>query len=307
MRILVVGGAGFIGLDVSLYLAKRGFQVSIIDINRPSENILDKYNIRFEQIDMTSENVIEFIRNTDVIIHSAWDFSEDVKKSFTVNVLGTINLLEKAVNFNVKQFIFLSSAVVYGKPVNIPIKENDPLLVEESRALLHAITKLAVEKTLYYYYKEKNLPYTIFRIWWAYNDSRAPGRSFREVIKKILNNEMIEVPKDAGGSAVHNEDIARVIEYSIDNKEAFGEIFNIASFSFTWEEVFQECIKISGSTSKIVLVDEKEFKGSPFFMGRWFLDTRKIKERLKFKSDEENAKARFYGAVQKMLKEFSYR
>lgn len=301
MKVTVIGGSGFLGLDISLYLAKKGHRVTVVDLNLPQEISFESKNLAFEKIDMSSDEVEKPLRDSDYIIHAAWDFTDDPMKSFKVNVLGTLNVLEKAIRYNIKHVIFLSSTVVYGRPLNVPIKEIDPLVVEESRAILHAITKLSVEKLLFFYFKERKLPFTIFRIWWAYNDERAPGRSFREILKKIAIGENIVIPKNAGGSPVYNEDLAKAIELSLENKSAIGEVFNIASFNFSWDEVFQFAKNVAGSQSEIVVVDESDFRGPAFFSGTWYLSTEKISNAIGFYPDRERSRSKFFEVVKRMV------
>jgi len=112
--------------------------------------------------------VRSFVKEIEIIIHLAWSFSEDPVRSLGVDVKGTLNLLKESVEEEVKYFILASTAVVYGKPVHVPLIEDDPCLVEEARKPIYALSKFVCEKLGLIFFKERGLPTSIFRFWWAF-------------------------------------------------------------------------------------------------------------------------------------------
>lgn len=129
MKVLITGGAGFLGMHLANFLDKKGFQTTLLDINDydkkeyPRESQFITGDIR------NRDEVDRAVKGADIIIHAAaalplWK-KEDI---FEVNVGGTKNLLGAALKHKVKQFIYISSTAVYGIPKKHPVYEKDPLI-----------------------------------------------------------------------------------------------------------------------------------------------------------------------------------
>ncbi len=132
MRILITGGAGFLGLHLAKYYAKNvgtGRDLSLLDIAPFNKSEYPK-NCVFIQGDIRDKNLInQLIKSVDLVIHAAaalplWRPEE----IFDINVNGTKNLLEAASKNKIKRFVFISSTAVYGIPEKHPIFEDDPLI-----------------------------------------------------------------------------------------------------------------------------------------------------------------------------------
>jgi len=132
MRLLVTGGAGFIGSNIAILLVKKGHKVTIIDnlITGKKERlnkIIDK--IEFYEIDIRNKKDLEkIIFDFDGIIHQAaltsvTDSFKESQKYHDVNVMGTKNIFEIAQKEKIRT-VYASSASVYGDVKKIPIKEN---------------------------------------------------------------------------------------------------------------------------------------------------------------------------------------
>ncbi len=178
MKILVTGGAGFIGSNVVDAFIKQGHEVVIIDnmITGQKENINPKAT--FYKMDIRDEKVIEVFEKEkiDVVNHHAAQM--DVRKSVDNpiydaqnNILGTINLMQAAVKYNIKKFIFISTGgAVYGEQDYFPADEEHP-----TRPLSpYGITKLTGEKYLYFYAQTYGLKYVILRYANIYGPRQSP-------------------------------------------------------------------------------------------------------------------------------------
>ncbi len=159
MKILVTGGAGFIGSHLVDELVKEGHKVAVIDnLSTGKKENLNK-KAKFYKMDICSHRVFEVFKKEkpEIVFHYAAQI--DVRKSMEspaedarINILGTLNLLQ---NFCQKskvkgqrpKFIFASSVGVYGEPKKLPVKETHPL----NSIAPYPITKLAIEKYLNYY------------------------------------------------------------------------------------------------------------------------------------------------------------
>jgi UDP-glucose 4-epimerase len=166
-KILVTGGAGFIGSHVvDLFLAK-GYEVVVLD--DLSTGRISNLNpaARFYQIDIQSSEVREVFakERPDYVSHHA--AQADVRRSVTqplfdaeVNILGSINLLECAREFEVKHFVYISTGgAVYGEPERLPCTEEHPI----NPICQYGASKHTVEHYLYMYHVNYGLQYTVLR------------------------------------------------------------------------------------------------------------------------------------------------
>ncbi|MDI6767139.1 MAG: GDP-mannose 4,6-dehydratase [Bacteroidota bacterium] len=178
MKILITGGAGFIGSHVVDACIEAGHSVVIIDdlSTGDIENVNEKAT--FIQMDIRDETIDRLFdtHKFDVVIHHAAQM--DVRKSVedpsfdaSVNILGTINLLENCKKFGVKKFIFASTGgAIYGEQDYFPADEQHPV----SPLSPYGIAKLAVEKYLYYYNAVFGLLYICLRYANVYGPRQNP-------------------------------------------------------------------------------------------------------------------------------------
>ena len=167
MKILVTGGAGYIGSHTAVELLDAGYDVVIIDNLSNSKREVKDYiekitnkKVSFYEADVKDKDVLRKIfteHKIDAIIHFAGykAVGESVEKPlmyYRNNIDSTLSLLEVASEFNVKKIVFSSSATVYGKPKTLPIKEDFPL----STTNPYGTTKLIIEGILRDLYKSDN-------------------------------------------------------------------------------------------------------------------------------------------------------
>lgn len=165
-KVLVTGGAGFIGSYIADLLLEQGYEVIIIDnLSNGSIKNLDK-EVKFYQEDINSKETEVIIKNEkpDFLIHTAAQIN--VTKSIqnpvydaNINTLGTIRLLNYVKKYNIKKFIFSSSSAVYGKTEDTGIKENHPI----QPISFYGTSKYASELYIKLYNQLHKIPYTILR------------------------------------------------------------------------------------------------------------------------------------------------
>jgi len=196
MKILVTGGAGFIGSQIADALINNGHDVSIIDnLSTGNEkNINPKAS--FFKLDIGHPDVIKLFKKEkfDVVNHHAAQI--DVRKSVSdpifdanVNIIGTINLLQSSIKTGVKKFMFASTGgAVYGEQEYFPADENHPT----NPVSPYGITKLTIEKYLFFYWNEYRLNHTILRYANVYGPRQNPLGEAGVVsifTNKLLKNE----------------------------------------------------------------------------------------------------------------------
>ena len=94
----------------------------------------------------------------DVVINLAWSFSDDPVELLEKDLKGHVVLLDACVGAKVSRLFYASTAVVYGKPVRVPITEEAPCRVEEARKPFYAVAKLAAEKLALHTGKRRGFP-----------------------------------------------------------------------------------------------------------------------------------------------------
>lgn len=167
MKILITGGAGFIASHIADEYINLGHEVFVLDNLSTGfvENINPKATFINTDICDKSLNKLFEVHQFDVVNHHAAQM--DVRKSVAdptfdanTNIIGTINLLQNAVKTGVKKFIFSSTGgAVYGEQEYFPADEKHPT----SPLSPYGISKLAVEKYLFFYNKQYGLNYSILR------------------------------------------------------------------------------------------------------------------------------------------------
>jgi len=300
MKVAITGAAGSVGSYLTEYLMKKGNQLRLLD--KSVKTLREHRGVELVEGGVEDPTLVEpFVKGMEILIHLAWSFSEDPSQSLEIDVKGTLNLLKASVKYGVKHFILASTAVVYGKPVHIPVTEDDPCLVEDARKPVYALSKFVCEKLGLIFLKEQQLPISIFRFWWAFGQEIG-GKHLREMVRRALNGEKLEVPSKAGGSFLYLEDLAKAFELSFLNPKSFGQVFNLSSFFLTWEEIATIIVEEVGS-GRVGVIPQKEWKGSSFLADVWNLSFRKAESLLGFKPGlkESDYKNLFKEAIRGMV------
>jgi len=167
MRILVTGGAGFIGSQIARAYVEAGHDVTVLDdlSSGHRENVHE--NARFVQADIRSAEAAEVVRDVkpEVINHHAAQMNvrvsvDDPRFDADVNVLGLINLIEEGRKAGTRKVIFASSGgTVYGEPEDLPADEAYPT----HPVCPYGVSKLTGEHYLYYYNRIHGLDYVALR------------------------------------------------------------------------------------------------------------------------------------------------
>lgn len=179
MTILVTGGAGFIGSHLVAGLLSMNFRVVVVDNLSTGKRERIKSTVEFYQGDIRNREFLKGVmekEQPEVIYHLAAQISvqESIKgpvEDAQTNIIGTLNLLDLAVQYKVKKIIFASSAAIYGTPKYLPIDEAHPADVLSG----YAVSKYTVEHYLAVYKKLYDLDYTVLRYANVYGPGQLAG------------------------------------------------------------------------------------------------------------------------------------
>lgn len=237
-RVLVIGGAGYIGSALLPKLLARGYQVRLLDLllygTEPIQDLLDHPNLEIVPADFRQvEHVVESMRNVDAVIHlgaivgdPACAIDEDL--TVDVNLTATKMIAEVAKGSGVSRFVFASTCSVYGA--------SDEILDEHSLlrpVSLYARSKIASEKVLREL-SDKDFAPTILRFGTIYGLS---GRTRFDLVinlltaKAIVDGQITVFGGDQWRPFVHVDDAALAIfkAFEADTALVGNEVFNVGS------------------------------------------------------------------------------
>ncbi len=236
-KMLVTGGAGFMGSHLTDFLLKQGHDVVVLDnLNRGKREYVNS-DAQFMFGDLCRrEDCVRAVKGVDVIYHLAAHAAEG-QSVFTprftteTNLIGFINLLTAAINRGVKVFVFTSSMSVYGAQPELPMVEEHPRQPEDP----YGITKAACEKLLEIYGEMFELNYVILRPHNVYGERQIMDNPYRNVIAIFMNRILQGKPPVVYGDGeqkrafTYISDCTPYVAKSAFAEQAYGEIINIGS------------------------------------------------------------------------------
>ena len=273
-KVLVTGGAGFIGSRLAKALLQKGGTVKVLDIQhgllkRESDPNLEFIGIGSNELHggMVDKALAEqAVEDVDVVYHLAinWDGATwagvlPLADLFDVNIRGTLNLLEAAKSHGVKHFLFASSCAVYGDVGSTATDEETVCKPESSPEHLSAygIMKLTAEKLCLMYHHRYGLPVTSFRIEVVFSDDESQLSALSsKYVNKLLKGENIEVIDGEGCASIHTDEVVEAFLLATLNDKAYGNVFNISNPAtfITHRELYQFIIQLIDSKSKIEVI-----------------------------------------------------
>jgi len=276
MKVLVTGGAGYVGSIVTEELLARGYQVSVIDNLQQGHRSAVSSGAEFIKTDLKDKVALGKVFRDgkfDSVMHMAAEtvieFSmSDPRRYFKNNVANSLNLVDLMLKYEVKQLVFSSTAATYGEPRNIPIAEDDPKNPVNS----YGESKLMFEQILDWYGRAYGLKYVAMRYFNAAGASEKLGEDHRpethlipNVLKAAMSQDQSvsifgeDYPTKDGSCVrdyVHVRDIAQAHVLALQNmNEVKGKAFNLGSGQgYSVKEIISEARRI---TKKPIAVEIK--------------------------------------------------
>src|SRR3990167_8735140 len=257
-KMLVTGGAGFIGSHLVDRLVEEGYKVIVAD--DLSRGRLENVNAKadFKKTNITSKKFPELIKKIrpDVIFHFAAQSSitksiKNPKEDIAINILATQDLLDGVKETKLGKVIFASSAAVYAKSKKLPVEEEDP----KEPISLYGVSKLCSEYLLSNYHKIHGLSYASLRFANVYGprqDMSAEGGVVAIFIDKILKDHQAIIFGDGTQTRdfIYISDVVSACLLSLSYKVA-GE-FNIGTATKTSiRGLYERLLKLSGAQDNI--------------------------------------------------------
>ena len=261
-KVLVTGGAGFIGSHVAEQLICRNHHVVALDdlSGGFKENIVPGVELIQGSItdnDLTTrifeENQFDYVFH--LAAYAAEGLSHFIKRfNYHNNLIGSVNLINAAINTGVKCFVFTSSIAIYGASPELPMTEETLPHPEDP----YGIAKLAVEQELKVCKEMFDLDYIIFRPHNVYGERQNIGDKYRNVVGIFMNQALQDQPMTIFGDGEQERafsyisNVAPVIAQSVENKDAYNHIFNVgADTPYTVNELAETVARAMGVEPKI--------------------------------------------------------
>lgn len=236
MKILVTGGAGFIGSHIVDQLVAKGHQITVVD-NLSSGTWSQVPNeVEKIEMDIRSEEMAGVFEKGqfDIVFHEAAQTMvpysmNHPEEDASINIMGLLQVLEGARKQGVKKVIFSSSAAVYGDNMRLPLKETEM----PQPTSFYGLTKWMTEQYLQQYYKAYGLAYTVLRYSNVYGERqgvRGEGGVVYLFAKAIAEGKGFTIFGDGKQTRdfIYVKDVAAANIAAMENEDAIG-IYNISS------------------------------------------------------------------------------
>ncbi|NBO72039.1 NAD-dependent epimerase/dehydratase family protein [bacterium] len=271
LKILVTGGAGFVGTNLCSALINQGHEVIAIDDLSNSHRAPNLKGLKFFKSDIADDYWMRDLAQfqIDVVFHLAAQSSnatsfrnpiDDLRR----NLLATQSIISFCQQKNVRRLIFTSSMSVYGDPSQLPT----PVTEETRPATYYAIHKDASEK---YIKLQGDLNWTIFRLYTTYGFGQNLENLEQGLVKIllgfILRDEKIIVhgSLDRERDIIHVDDVVNALILSLENRQSYGKIYNLGTGTrMTIRQILNELIRLTGKNSSYPIQVCGGDKGDPF-------------------------------------------
>jgi len=258
--ILVVGGTGFIGINLVKKLLKIGAKVTCLSLNKKQKKLTNK-NLKYIFCDYSNFNTLKkkinkpfnYVVNLGGYIDHSKFFVKG-RKVIDTHFSSTMNLLLLLQKKKLKKYLHIGTCDEYGENIS-PIKEN----TREDPITSYAFAKLASINLLIMLYKTENFPITVLRLFLVYGPNQKKDRLIPQVINGCLKKKNFPVSK---GNQLRDfcyvEDVINAIILSLVKKKSLGEVFNVGSGNPVSVKF------IINKISKIIKQGKPQFNKIPF-------------------------------------------
>ncbi len=271
-KVLVTGGAGFVGHNIVKALVKD-YNCDVIvvdDLSNSKKDVLDEVadKIDFHQISVCDkEKLFPLFDDVDYIFHLACKqistSSKEPNTHIRINSESTLNMLEYIRHHNLpklKRFVYTGSTSIYGSSVKLPVNEDDTPIVLST----YAATKLLGENFTIMYCRNYDIPTTVVRYSNVYGYGQTPRNPYAGVIGKFIHNALLNKPLQIFGDGEQTRDYTFITD-AVDatilaavHPRAYGDVFNIGTTVETSVNKLVEIISKFVDNVKVEYLPERD-------------------------------------------------
>lgn len=247
MNIFITGGTGFIGSHTIELLSKTNHKMTVLVRKTSDTSSLKKTNVTYIEGDLLNrESLLAGMKNCDSVIDIAglYSFWEKDKSIYSkVNIEGTRNVMECALESGIKKVVHISTVGIFGKPADFPFNEKSE--IGPVRYSEYFRTKFEGDQIAWELYKNKGLPlvviYPVCVI--GAGDPKASG----DYIKNLVNCKLPgTVFRRRTFTFVSVNDVAQAIVNALEKENNIGEKYLIGNYRYTWKEINSLISEVSG-------------------------------------------------------------
>jgi UDP-glucose 4-epimerase len=265
-RVLVTGGAGFVGSALVRRLMESGARVTVLDDLFTGRRDALPAGAEFIEGSVVDEPLVrDLVKRHTVVFHLAARniiaSTANPKDDFATNIGGTLNVLMAARESNVERVVYTSSASIYGNPNTIPINEDDRLVPLTP----YAVSKLAGEHYCIAFYESYGLPVAVVRYSNVYGPYQRPENPYCGVVSKFLiaayAGKALPIHGDGGQTRDYTfvEDAVEATLLAATHPRAEGEVFNVGTGVETSVHDLALAIgRASGRTVTLEYIDRRD-------------------------------------------------
>lgn len=270
-KVVITGGAGFIGSKLAQKLSREGYEVVVIDdlSGGYEDNLLagGEHFAKFVKADIRSQDIAPHFKGASFVFHLAAISALPVCQSepgraMEVNVAGTANVLEMSRRFGAGRVIFASTSAIYENNASFPCKETDPV----NPHLMYSVSKFAAESVCHGFAKTYGMDVVITRYYNVYGphqDVRRKSPPFvGYIIRELLNNRapILHSNGEQKRDYVFIDDVNRINSLCMTHRDAPGKTFNVASGkAYSVNEMYSMVAKLLKSSIKPVFREPAKF------------------------------------------------
>lgn len=300
-RVLVTGGAGFIGSEVTAQLLKKGAYVTILDnfSSGKKEYLPKNKKLKIVKGSITDEKIsAKAVKNNEIVINlAALPFIPDSyyypTDFFNVNTIGSVNMILQSVRSkSVESFVQISTSEVYGTAQHIPMDENHPTAPHST----YAVSKLAADRAAFTLHKENGFPTVVIRPFNSFGPKYTEPYIIPEIMNQILSGSTSITLGNVNSSRdfTYVSDTADAIIKAAITKKAVGEIINVGYGKDI--TILDLAKKIGKVAKKKIEIKYDESRERPYDVNRLICNNKKAKKILAWKpkvSPEKGLKITF--------------
>lgn len=268
-RVLVAGGAGFVGSQLVRDLLEEGASVYVLDnlLHGTVENFRGMFgDWSYDRCDILDEETMrekfsafapDYVFNCigDTFVPKAYEVP---RRFFRINTEVNLNLLKACRDFGVERYLYVSSTEVYGKALYSPLDENHPLLPVNT----YAVSKLAADRLTHTYHLEHDVPVIIARIFNSFGPRSCAPYVIPEIISQLNRGNQVHLGNiNARRDFTYVQDTSRGLMELMLSDIPDGEAANIGSeIDYSIEELVGRIASVMNVIDYEIVIDESRMR-----------------------------------------------